>query len=225
MVALAGLQNALKITGKKMEDLTVVIAGVGAAGVAITKILLECGVGDVIGTDRKGSVHRDRDDLNSAKQWLADNTNRDNRSGTVGEVMAGADVFLGVSGPGLITPEDVKTMAADPIVFAMANPDPEILPEHVEGLVSVMATGRSDYPNQINNVLAFPGIFRGALDARASDVTENMKLAAASAIADSVTEDELDVSFIVPSVFDKSVPKRVAVAVEQAAIADGVARR
>ena len=223
-MALAGLQNALKLTGKSMSDLTVVVAGVGAAGVAITKILLQAGVRDVIGTDRKGAVHRGRDDLNEAKQWLADNTNIDNKAGTVGEVMAGADVFLGVSGPGLITPHDVKSMASDPIVFAMANPDPEILPESVEGLVAIMATGRSDYPNQINNVLAFPGIFRGALDARATDVTENMKLAAATAIAESVTDDELAPDFIVPSVFDKAVPMRVAAAVEKAAVADGVTK-
>ncbi|MDH3683322.1 MAG: NAD-dependent malic enzyme, partial [Acidimicrobiia bacterium] len=168
VVALAGLQNALKLVGKDLADLRVVIAGVGAAGVAITKILLQCGVGDVIGTDRNGALHRGRDDLNPIKQWLADNTNRENRSGSVGDVLAGADVFVGVSGPGLITADDVRSMAPDPIVFALANPDPEILPAAVDGLVAVMATGRSDYPNQINNVLAFPGIFRGALDARAS---------------------------------------------------------
>jgi malate dehydrogenase (oxaloacetate-decarboxylating) len=225
VVALAGLQNALKLTGKSMDDLTVVIAGAGAAGMAIAKILLQCGVGDVIGTDRNGAIHRDRDDLNPPKQWLAENTNRDTRTGALGEVLAGADAFLGVSGPGLVTPDDVRSMATDPIVFAMANPDPEIHPAAVEGLVSVMATGRSDYPNQINNVLAFPGIFRGALDARASDVTENMKLAAAVAIADSVSDAELRPEFVVPSVFDKEVPKRVAAAVEKAAIGDGVARR
>ncbi|MGI9614620.1 MAG: NAD-dependent malic enzyme [Acidimicrobiales bacterium] len=225
VVALAGLQNSLKLTGKSMADLTVVIAGVGAAGMAIAKILLQCGVGDVIGTDRNGAVHRGRTDLNSSKQWLADNSNRENRSGPIGEVLAGADAFLGVSGPGLLTADDVRSMANEPIVFAMANPDPEIHPAAVEGLVSVMATGRSDFPNQINNVLAFPGIFRGALDARASDITENMKLAAAAAIADSVSDAELCAEFVVPSVFDKSVPKRVAAAVEKAAISDGVARR
>jgi malate dehydrogenase (oxaloacetate-decarboxylating) len=225
VVALAGLQNALKLIGKDIAELTVVIAGAGAAGMAIAKILLQCGVGDVIGTDRQGAIHRDRSDLNSPKQWLAENTNRENRQGSVGDVLAGSDAFLGVSGPGLITPDDVRSMAANPIVFAMANPDPEIHPAAVDGLVSVMATGRSDYPNQINNVLAFPGIFRGALDARASDVTENMKLAAAAAIADSVTDDELCPEFVVPSVFDKEVPMRVAAAVEKAAFSDGVARR
>ncbi|MGI9613103.1 MAG: NAD-dependent malic enzyme [Acidimicrobiales bacterium] len=225
VVALAGLQNSLKLTGKSMADLTVVIAGVGAAGMAIAKILLHCGVGDVIGTDRNGAIHRGRTDLNSSKQWLADNSNRENRGGTVGDVLAGADAFLGVSGPGLLTADDIRGMAKDPILFAMANPDPEIHPAAVEGLVSVMATGRSDFPNQINNVLAFPGIFRGALDARASDITENMKLAAAAAIADSVSDAELCAEFVVPSVFDKSVPKRVAAAVEKAAISDGVARR
>ncbi len=224
VVALAGLQNALKLVDKRMEDITVVIAGAGAAGIAIAKILQECGVGDIIGADRKGAVHAGRDDLNKAKQWMADHTNRDNRSGSISDIMGGSDVFLGVSGPGLISPDDVKAMAADPIVFAMANPDPEILPEQVKGIVSVMATGRSDYPNQINNVLAFPGIFRGALDAFASDVTEGMKLAAAAAIADSVSPEELSPDFIVPSVFDKSVPMRVAEAVRAAAVADGVAR-
>ncbi|MEM8922247.1 MAG: NAD-dependent malic enzyme [Actinomycetota bacterium] len=224
VVALAGLQNALKIVGKRMEDVTAVIAGAGAAGIAIAKILIECGVGDIIGADRKGAIHTGRDDLNSAKQWLADNTNSTGRTGSISDIMAGTDVFLGVSGPGLISADDVKAMASDPIVFAMANPDPEILPEQVQGLVGVMATGRSDYPNQINNVLAFPGIFRGALDAFASDVTEGMKLAAATAIADSVSADELSPEFIVPSVFDKAVPMRVAEAVRAAAVADGVAR-
>ncbi len=224
VVALAGLQNALKIVGKAMADVTVVIAGAGAAGVAIAKILLACGVGDVVVADRKGAIHSGRDDLNSAKQWLADNTNTAGRTGSIGDIMAGTDVFLGVSGPGLITPDDVKSMATDPVIFAMANPDPEILPEQVAGLVGVMATGRSDYPNQINNVLAFPGIFRGALDAFASDITEGMKLAAATAIAESVSADELGPEWIVPSVFDKAVPMRVAEAVREAAIADGVAR-
>jgi malate dehydrogenase (oxaloacetate-decarboxylating) len=224
VVALAGLENALRIVGKKMGDVSVVVAGVGAAGVAVGKVLLGAGVGSVIGVDRQGAVYEGRGDLNPAKQWFAENTNRDRRSGSLSEVMAGADVFVGLSGPGLISPEDVKAMADDPVVFAMANPDPEILPEQVEGLVAVMATGRSDYPNQINNVLAFPGIFRGALDVRASDITENMKLAAADAIAESVSEEELAPDFIVPSVFDKAVPLRVAQAVAAAARADGVCR-
>ena len=207
-----------------MGDISVVVAGLGAAGVAVGKILLGAGVGEVVGVDRQGAVYDGREGLNSAKQWFAENTNRDRKQGSMGEVMRGADVFLGLSGPGLITADDVRSMAADPIVFAMANPDPEILPEEVEGIVAVMATGRSDYPNQINNVLAFPGIFRGALDVRARDITENMKLAAAEAIAASVGEDELAADFIIPSVFDKSVPMRVAEAVAKAAVSDGVCR-
>jgi malate dehydrogenase (oxaloacetate-decarboxylating) len=224
VVALAGLENALKIAGKKMEEVTVVMAGLGAAGIAVGKILMGAGAGRIIGLDRTGAVYDGRDGLNSAKQWFAENTNPDKLSGSVSDVIGGADVFLGLSGPGLLTVDDVKSMAPDPIVFAMANPDPEILPEQVEGLVSVMATGRSDYPNQINNVLAFPGIFRGALDAWASDITENMKLAAARAIADSVGDEELAADFIIPSVFNKEVPRRVAAAVERAAIDDGVSR-
>ncbi len=225
VVALAGLENALRIVGKSMSDISVVIGGLGAAGVAVGKILLQAGVGDLVGVDRQGAVYEGRDGLNESKQWFAENTNREKKQGTMGEVMAGADVFLGLSGPGLITADDVRSMATDPIVFAMANPDPEIAPSEVEGLVAVMATGRSDYPNQINNVLAFPGIFRGALDARASDITEGMKLAAARAIADSVTDDELGPEFIIPSVFDKDVSIRVAAAVAEAAISDGVSRQ
>ena len=224
VVALAGLENALKLVDKDMADISVVIAGLGAAGIAVGKIFMEAGVGSIIGVDRAGAVYDGRDGLNSAKQWFAEHTNPERRQGSVGEVMAGTDVFIGLSGPGLITPEDVKTMAAKPIVFAMANPDPEILPEQVDGLVAVMATGRSDYPNQINNVLAFPGIFRGALDASASDITEGMKLAAANAIAESVLPDQLSPEFIIPSVFDKEVPKRVAAAVKAAAEAEGVSR-
>ncbi len=224
VVALAGLNNALKIVGKEMADINVVVAGMGAAGVAVGKILLGAGVGSIIGVDRQGAVYEGRDNLNPAKQWFAENTNRDRRTGSIADVIEGADVFLGLSGPGLLSVDDVKAMADDPIVFAMANPDPEIQPEAVEGLVAVMATGRSDYPNQINNVLAFPGIFRGALDVAASDITENMKLAAAAAIADSVRPDQLTADFIVPSVFDKTVPQRVAEAVAKAAIADGICR-
>ncbi len=224
VVALAGLENALKIVDKKMGDVSVVVAGMGAAGVAVGKILLGAGVGSIVGVDRQGAVYDGRDNLNPAKQWFAENTNRDRRTGSISDVIAGADVFLGLSGPGLLSVDDVKAMADKPIVFAMANPDPEIQPEEVDGIVAVMATGRSDYPNQINNVLAFPGIFRGALDVAASDITENMKLAAADAIAESVTADELAADHIVPSVFDKSVPVRVAEAVADAAVADGVCR-
>lgn len=224
IVTLAGLRNALKVAGKQIEEVSVVMSGVGAAGVAIGKILLGAGVGHLVGVDSKGAVYDGRDNLNSAKQWFAENTNQRGLQGTLSEVMVDADVFIGVSAPNIITPIDVESMADDPIVFAMANPDPEIRPELVEGLVAVMATGRSDYPNQINNVLAFPGIFRGALDAKATDITENMKLAAAKAIADEVTSDELSATHIIPSVFDPAVSLHVARVVAAAAIADGVTR-
>ncbi|MCX6521268.1 MAG: NADP-dependent malic enzyme [Actinobacteria bacterium] len=224
VVTLAALWNSLKITGKKMEDLSVVIAGMGAAGVAIGKILINAGVGEIVGCDRTGAVYQGRSDLNVAKEWFAEHTNPSRKMGTIGEMLVGADVFVGVSGPDLITAADLRSMAKDPIVFAMANPNPEIRPEAADGLAAVMATGRSDYPNQINNVLAFPGLFRGALDVNATDITENMKLAAAIAIAESVTDAELSPAFVVPSVFDRSVVERVAPAVSQAAIADGVTR-
>jgi len=177
-----------------------------------------------VGVDSKGAVYDGREGLNSAKQWFAENTNQRDLQGSLSAVMEGADVFIGVSAPNILAPTDVESMAPDPIVFAMANPDPEIRPELVEGLVSVMATGRSDYPNQINNVLAFPGIFRGALDAKATDITEGMKLAAAKAIADEVTSDELSATHIVPSVFDPAVSLHVAKVVAEAAVADGVTR-
>ncbi len=225
IVTLAALWNSLKITGKKMEDLSVVIAGVGAAGVAIGKILINAGVGEIVGCDRAGAIYTGRGDLNSAKEWFANNTNPSRKMGTISDVMRGTDVFIGVSGPNLITAGDIRSMSKAPIVYAMANPDPEIRPEEADGLAAVMATGRSDYPNQINNVLAFPGIFRGALDAQATDITENMKLAAAVAIAESVTDAQLSPSFVVPSVFDKSIVERVAPAVAAAAIADGVIRK
>ncbi len=224
VVTLAALENALRITGKKMADLSIVISGVGAAGVAIGKILLEAGVGEIVGVDSKGAVYNGRDGLNSWKQWFAENTNRSGKQGALSDVMHGVDVFIGVSAPDVLSVDDIKNMNDDPIVFAMANPDPEIRPELVGDLVAVMGTGRSDYPNQINNVLAFPGIFRGALDARATDVTENMKLAAADAIAASVSDEELTATNIMPSVFDRSVSIAVAEAVAAAAIADGVSR-
>jgi malate dehydrogenase (oxaloacetate-decarboxylating) len=224
VVTLAALENALKLVDKEMRDLRVVIAGVGAAGVAISKILLQAGVSEIIGVDRKGAIWQGRDDLNVAKLWFAEHTNPQRREGTLAEVLPGADVFIGVSGPGLITAADLRAMADDPIVFALANPDPEITPEEADGLAPVIATGRSDYPNQINNVLAFPGIFRGALDVAATSITEGMKLAAAKAIADSVPADDLAFDHIVPSVFDVRVAPRVAEAVAQAAIAEGVVR-
>jgi len=178
----------------------------------------------VVGVDRKGAVYEGRADLNPAKRWFAEHTNPEHLTGTLREVLAGADVFIGVSGPGLLVADDLRTMAERPIVFALANPEPEIPPEQAEGVAAVIATGRSDYPNQINNVLAFPGIFRGALDAGATTVTERMKLAAADAIAGSVGSDELAPDHVVPSVFDKRVAVRVAAAVADAAVRDGVVR-
>ena len=224
VVTTAALQNALEVVGKDMTEISVVIAGVGAAGVAITKMLQGRGVPSVVGVDRKGAVHQGRDDLNSSKRWFAEHTNPRELSGSLREVLPGADVFIGVSGPGLLTREDLTTMADGPIVFAMANPDPEIRPEEARGVASVIATGRSDFPNQINNVLAFPGIFRGALDAGATRITDGMKQAAAEAIARAVPRDELSADYIVPSVFDKTVVELVAAAVRDAAVADGVIR-
>ncbi len=185
---------------------------------------MEAGVSDIIGVDRKGAIWAGRDDLNVAKLWFAENTNPLRREGTLAEVLPDADVFIGVSGPGLVTAADLRRMAPDPIVFALANPDPEINPEDADGIARVIATGRSDYPNQINNVLAFPGIFRGALDVAATTITEGMKLAAAKAIAACVADDELAPDHIVPSVFDVRVAPRVAEAVAQAAIDEGVVR-
>jgi malate dehydrogenase (oxaloacetate-decarboxylating) len=202
----------------------VVIAGVGAAGVACARILLEAGVPHVIGVDRKGAIWEGRDDLNPAKQWFAEHTNPDHRAGSLTEVLPGADVFIGVSGPGLLTADDLRSMGTDPIVFALANPDPEIRPEEAAGLAAVLATGRSDFPNQINNVLCFPGIFRGALDAGATTITEGMKLAAAEAIAGAVSDDDLAADFIIPSVFDHRVGPLVAQAAAAAAVRDGVIR-
>jgi len=224
VVTLAALDNALRIVDKKMSDIKVVVAGVGAAGVAVSKILLNAGAKNVIGVDRQGAVHTGRPDLNSSKQWFAENTNPDGLTGSLAEVMPGADVFIGLSGPDLITRDDVKGMAKDPIVFAMANPDPEIRPELITDLAAVIATGRSDFPNQINNVLAFPGIFRGALDSGATRITENMKVAAAHAIAATVLSTELAPDFVIPSVFNPEVVRSVAAASAAAAIADGVCR-
>ena len=224
VVTLAALWNSLRLTGREIGDQSVVISGVGAAGVAVGKILIGAGVGEIVGVDRMGALYEGRDNLNSAKEWFAINTNSDRKMGSLSDVLAGADVFIGLSGPGLVDAADLRNMASKPIVFAMANPDPEIRPEEADGLAAVMATGRSDYPNQINNVLAFPGIFRGALDVGATRVTENMKLAAARAIADSVGDEDLKPDFVVPSVFDKAVPFQVAEAVAAAAVADGVCR-
>ncbi len=214
VVTLAALYNAVKLRGGSIAALRIVMAGAGAAGVAICKILQSAGATDITLCDRKGAIHKGRTDLNDSKVWLANNTNPHQRSGSIKEVLKGADVFIGVSGPGLIHAEDIDNMAARPLVFAMANPNPEIMPEEVVGKVFVMATGRSDYPNQINNVLAFPGIFRGALNRRAKQITEEMKVAAAKAIASCVSDSELNPEFIVPSVFNREVVKRVTAAVE-----------
>ncbi|MEP6922634.1 MAG: malic enzyme-like NAD(P)-binding protein [bacterium] len=226
VVVLAALINALKLVGKKMEEIKVVVNGVGAAGVACTKIIMAAGVKNVIGCDQAGAIYSGRKEhMNWVKDWYARNTNPNAEQATVHEVIKGADVFLGLSVPGVINVEDVQQMAEQPIVFAMANPTPEIMPEEAAPYVAVMATGRSDYPNQINNVLCFPGIFRGALACRASQINEEMKLAAAHAIAGIITESELHPEYIVPSVFDKRVAETVARAVEETAYQTGVARR
>jgi malate dehydrogenase (oxaloacetate-decarboxylating) len=225
VVILAALINAAMVVGKRMEDLTVVVAGSGAAGTATMKMLLAKGVRDVIPVDRAGAINRQDQYDNSLWTWLAEHTNRENRRGSLSEVLKGADVFIGVSAPNILRPEDLKNMARDPIVFAMANPTPEIMPDVAAPYVTVMATGRSDYPNQVNNLLAFPGIFRGALDCRASVITDRMKLAAADAIAAIITDDERGPEYVVPSVFDTRVVDAVARAVATAAVEEGVARR
>jgi malate dehydrogenase (oxaloacetate-decarboxylating) len=226
VVVLAALINALKIVGKRMEDIKVVVNGIGAAGVACSKIVMAAGVKNIVGCDTTGAIYEGRrENMNWVKDWYARNTNPNNEEGTVHDVIRNADVFFGLSAPGVITTDDLKGMAKDPIVFAMANPVPEIMPEIAEGLVAVMATGRSDYPNQINNVLCFPGIFRGALNCRASQINEAMKLAAAEAIAAIIGPDELHPDYIIPSVFDRRVAEAVAHDVEEAAYKTGVARR
>lgn len=226
VVVLAALINALKLVGKEMTEIKVVVSGVGAAGVACSKIVMAAGVRNIIGSDQTGAIYRGRrEHMNWVKDWYAQNTNPNEEKGTVHEVMKGADVFLGLSVPGVISEDDLKSMAEKPIVFAMANPVPEIMPEVAAPYVAVMATGRSDYANQINNVLSFPGIFKGALACRASRINEEMKLAAANAIAGIITGAELHPEYIVPSVFDKRVAEAVAREVEAAAYATGVARR
>ncbi|MCA1816310.1 MAG: NAD-dependent malic enzyme [Acidobacteria bacterium] len=226
VVVLAALINAVKIVGKRMEELKVVVNGTGAAGVACTKIIMAAGVRNVVGCDQLGALWRGRrEHMNWIKDWYAQNTNPDNVRGTVHDAMRGADVFLGLSVPGVIGVEDLQAMNERPIVFAMANPTPEIMPEDAEPYVAVMATGRSDYPNQINNVLCFPGIFKGALACRASRINEEMKLAAAHAIASLITDQELHPEYVIPSVFDKRVADAVSRHVEEAAYHTGVARR
>ena len=225
ITVLAALRNALRVVHKDISEIRVAVIGTGAAGTAVTDMLIAGGVSHLVGVDVEGIVHRDRPAMNAALQAYAERTNPDGITGGPAEALQGADVVIGVSRPGVITADMVRTMAADPIIFAMANPNPEIVPEEVEGIAAVMATGRSDYPNQINNVLAFPGIFRGALDVRARNITPGMKLAAANAIADTIGIDELTPEYIVPSVFNRKVVESVAAAVAAAAIADGVARR
>lgn len=226
VVVLAATINALKVVGKKPEAMKAVVAGAGAAGVACTRMLAEFGMANLIVCDRQGAIHRGRAfGDNPTKQWLAEHTNPGGESGTLHDVIAGADLFLGVSAPGLLSREDIQKMNKDAIVFALSNPVPEVPPEAIQDIVAVLGTGRSDYPNQINNVLAFPGIFRGALDARASDINEAMKLAAAHAIAGVIKDQELTADYVIPSIFDRRVTQSVSRAVAQAARKSGVARR
>ncbi len=225
VVALAALENALKLVRKTFERIRVAINGAGAAGVAIAKLLKSVGVEQIIVCDREGAICRGRNGMGPVKQWLAENTNPRQIKGPLGEAMAGADVFIGVSAADVLKAEDVQRMAADAIVFALANPDPEIDPDLAVKHAAVVATGRSDYPNQINNVLCFPGLFRGMLDVRASRVTEGMKIAAARAIAGVLAEEEIIADHIIPSVFDRRVATAVAKAVSKAAVESGVARR
>ena len=225
IVVCAGLLNALKLVGKQMENVNIVINGAGSAGISIAKLLMQFGAGNIVLVDRQGAVSVDEDWLNPAQRQMAEVTNKHNERGPLAEVIRGKDVFIGVSAPKVVTAELVSTMATDAIVFAMANPTPEIMPEEAaKGGARVIATGRSDYPNQINNVLVFPGIFRGALDARATDITEEMKLAAARAIAAIVTDEELSEEYIIPGAFDKRVAPAVAGAVMACAKEQGVAR-
>ena len=225
VVVLAALINSLKITGKKIEDLKIVVNGVGASGVACAKIMLSAGATNVVGCDSKGIVHKERDDLNASKQWYAENTNPEGRTGDLADALEGADLFLGLSVPDVLTVDHLKTMNEDPIIFAMANPDPEIRPEAALGHARIIATGRSDFPNQINNVLCFPGIFRGALDVRARGIDEPMKLAAAEAIAGVISDGNVSEDYIIPSVFDERVAPAVAEAVAEAARESGMARK
>ncbi|MGN0152653.1 MAG: NADP-dependent malic enzyme [Wujia sp.] len=225
IVVSAGLINALKLVGKKFEDANVVINGAGSAGISICKLLLQLGIGNVVLVDKKGALCPGEDWMNPAQAEMAEITNKDRQRGDLAEIMKGKDVFVGVSAPNIVTADMVASMASDPIVFAMANPTPEIMPEEAKkGGVRVMATGRSDYPNQINNVLVFPGIFRGALDARATGITEEMKMAAARAIASIVTDEELSEEYIIPGAFDERVARVVAKAVADEAKRLGITK-
>ncbi len=226
VVVLAALLNALKIVSKRLQEIKVVFAGAGASAIATARLLMRVGVKRIIGCDRSGILYKGREEnMNPMKVWFAEQTNPKRLKGTVGDALAGADVFIGLSGPGVVSAKEIKRMARDPIVFAMANPIPEIMPEEAGPHVRVMATGRSDYPNQINNVSCFPGFFRGLLDVRARTVNDEMKIAAAKGIANIVSKSELSEEYITPSVFDKRVVEAVAAAVAEAAHATGVARR
>jgi malate dehydrogenase (oxaloacetate-decarboxylating) len=225
IVVHAALVNALKVVGKRIEDVRVVLTGVGAAGAATTKTLLAAGARDIVGCDRRGALYPGRPDLTPEKAAYATATNPRGFRGSADEALAGADVYIGLSAPGAVSAEGIRTMAEGAIVFAMANPTPEVVPEEIMDVVSVLATGRSDYPNQINNVLAFPGVFRGALDVRAREITKEMELAAARALAAVVKPDELEADYVIPSVFDRLVAPAVSNAVAEAAERSGVARR
>ena len=227
VVVMAALFNGLKVTGKRLEDLRIAMVGLGAAGIAVTRMLLQVGVADIIGCDTRGAIYvgrEDWDEMHPLKRWYAESTNRDRRDGAPADVLDGADVFIGVSGPGVIEAADLDRMNEDAMVFAMANPEPEVVPEEAAQHARIVATGRSDYPNQINNVLCFPGLFRGVLDARATRVTEEMKLAAAHGIADVIPPSELTEEYIIPSVFDRRVVEAVAGAVAGEAQRAGIAR-
>ena len=225
VITLAGLMNALKVVGKKKEDVKIVTSGAGAAAIAIVKLLLSAGFRNVTMCDRKGAIYEGRDGLNWIKEEMALVTNKEKKAGSLADMLVGADVFIGVSGPGTVNTEMIKTMNRDAIVFACANPTPEIFPDDAKaGGAAVISTGRSDFPNQINNVLAFPGIFRGTFDVRASDINEEMKMAAAKALADLISDEELSADYIIPYAFDPKVGPAVAKAVAQAAIDSGVAR-
>jgi malate dehydrogenase (oxaloacetate-decarboxylating) len=225
VVVLAAMMNALKVVGKDISDISVVCSGAGAAGIAIVKLLMSMGLKKVILCDRTGAIYEGREGLNPIKKEMAAISNLEKKAGTLEDVIAGADVFIGVSAPGVLTAQMIQSMAPNPIVFAMANPVPEIMPEEAKAAgVAVMGTGRSDFPNQINNVLAFPGIFRGALDVRASEINDAMKIAAAKAIASLVSEEELNAEYILPAAFDPRVAPTVAAAVAEAARETGVAR-
>ncbi|MCH4039610.1 MAG: NADP-dependent malic enzyme [Eubacteriales bacterium] len=225
VITLAGLMNALKVVGKKIEDIRIVTSGAGAAGIAIIRLLMAMGLKNVIMTDRHGAIYEGRDNLNPIKEEMAKITNFEHRAGTLAEVIKGADVFIGVSAPGILTQDMIRSMAKDPIIFACANPTPEIFPDDAKAAgAAVVSTGRSDFPNQVNNVLCFPGIFRGALDVRARDINDAMKIAAAKAIAGLVSDEELNADYILPHAFDPRVRDAVASAVAQAARDSGVAR-